>query len=383
MVSPDESMLGWPCMLQRHCPDSPFELAGAFPPASVTANDLAAIGKANMKRDASAPAGTVHTLAVESHALGSNLLDEPTRRRIDVYVPASRSAAGLPLLVDLVGFTAGGPVHTNWKSFTENVPERLDRLIASAAMPPCVVAFPDCFTKLGGNQYINSVAVGAWADFLCVEAVPLVEKTFVCGGAGRRGVFGKSSGGYGALVHALLYGDFWSAAASHSGDMAFELVYLPEFPRLLRALAKAGGSVERWINDVYAAPKIRDADIHDLMMLAMCATYDPDPDMPYGIRLPVHPDTCEIIQERWQNWLKWDPVSLVETHGNSLNRLKALYIDCGNIDQYNLVYGARRLHRALDRLGVPHIYEEFPDNHSSVDYRLDKSLPILSKALSG
>jgi hypothetical protein len=62
--------------------------------------------------------------------------------------------------------------------------------------------------------------------------------------------------------------------------------------------------------------------------------------------------------------------------------LKAVYVDCGNIDQYNLVYGARRYHRALERLGVPHIYEEFPDDHSSVDYRMDRSLPVLAKALS-
>jgi enterochelin esterase-like enzyme len=335
-----------------------------------------------MQRDASAPSGTLHTLSIESRVLGSNLLGEPTRRRIDVYVPPNRNAAGLPLLVDLVGFTAGGPVHTNWKSFTENVPERLDRLIAAGAMEPCVVAFPDCFTKLGGNQYIDSAAMGPWADFLRFEAVPLVETTFACGGAGRRGVFGKSSGGYGALVHALLYGDFWNAAACHSGDMAFELVYLPEFPRLLRTLAKAGGSIARWINDLYAAAKIRDSDIHDLMMLAMCATYDPDPDAPYGIRLPVDTHTCEIIPERWQNWQRWDPLALVESHAENLKRLKTLYIDCGDIDQYNLVYGARRLHRALERLGVPHVYEEFPDNHSSVDYRLDKSLPILSKVLS-
>jgi hypothetical protein len=72
---------------------------------------------------------------------------------------------------------------------------------------------------------------------------------------------------------------------------------------------------------------------------------------------------------------------MAETRGPGLAQLKALYIDCGDVDQYNLVYGARRLHRLLERLGVGHLYEEFPDNHSSVDYRLDKSLPYLAKAL--
>ena len=67
------------------------------------------------------------------------------------------------------------------------------------------------------------------------EAVPVVEKTYGCGGKGKRGLFGKSSGGYGAMVHALMHPDFWSAAASHSGDMAHELCHLPEFPGVLRA----------------------------------------------------------------------------------------------------------------------------------------------------
>ena len=40
------------------------------------------------------------------------------------------------------------------------------------------------------------------------------------------------------------------------------------------------------------------------------------------------------------------------------------------------------MHKRLDALGVPHVYEEFDDNHSSVDYRMDVSLPLLAKALS-
>ena len=280
------------------------------------------------------------------------------------------------------GFTAGGPAHTNWKNFGENVPERLDRLIADKKLPPCVVAFPDCFTRLGGNQYINSSAIGRWADFLLEEAVPFVEEKFGCGGTGRRGCFGKSSGGYGAIAHALLYPDFWAAAACHSGDMAFELCYLPEFPHLLRKLAKKDGDIKKWIDDFHAAPKTGNDDIHDLMTMAMCASYDPDPDAPYGVRLPVTMDTCELIPERWKNFMAWDPVMMAETRAEGLKKLKALYIDCGDVDQYNLVYGARRMHKALERLGVPHTYEEFADNHSSVDYRMDVSLPILVKALS-
>jgi enterochelin esterase-like enzyme len=335
-----------------------------------------------MRRDLSAPAGTIHRRTVDSKILKTETLGDPTERLMDVYIPAGHDGHGLPLLIDIVGFTAGGPAHTNWKNFGENLPERLDRLIASGTMPPCVVAFPDCFTKLGGNQYINSDGTGRWADFLMEEAVPAVEKEFGCGGKGKRGIFGKSSGGYGAMVHALLYPDFWSAAAVHSGDMGFDLMYRHEFPVVLRALAAVGGNPKTWLEKFYAAQKTKDSDIHIIMMLCQAATFDPDTSAYMNIRLPVDPHTCEFIADRWQNWLNWDPLVIAEKRAGDLKKLKMLYIDCGDTDQYNLVYGARRMHALLENRGIAHVYEEFPDNHSSVDYRMDKSLPLLVKALS-
>jgi hypothetical protein len=115
--------------------------------------------------------------------------------------------------------------------------------------------------------------------------------------------------------------------------------------------------------------------------LAMAAGYDPDPTQFLGIRLPVTFDTCDVIEERWANWMRHDPVVAVETQRVNLRRLKALYIDCGEKDQFDLLYGARRFVRRLNELGIVHRYEEFPDSHSGVDYRMDESL--LALALSG
>jgi hypothetical protein len=39
--------------------------------------------------------------------------------------------------------------------------------------------------------------------------------------------------------------------------------------------------------------------------------------------------------------------------------------------------------RRLNELGIAHRYEQFPDNHSGVDSRMDESLPFLAQALSG
>jgi enterochelin esterase-like enzyme len=326
------------------------------------------------------PTGTLQRIFVDSQLFKNNRLDDPSRRAIDVYIPHGTDGSGLPLLVDIVGYTGSGLSHTGWKNFGENLPERLDRLIGSGEMKPAVVAFPDCFTRLGGNQYINSDAMGPWADILIEEFVPAVESEFNCGGVGKRAVFGKSSGGYGAIVHALLYADFWAAAACHSGDMDFELCYARDFPAALRTITKAG-SIKAFLDALENNPKPSGSDIHVLMTLAMAATYDPCPDSYLGIRLPVNLHTCERDQDLWKNWLAWDPLTLVETHHQELNKLKALFIDCGDIDQYDLVYGARRLTKRLNELDIAHRYEEFHDNHSGIDYRLDISLPYLVEAL--
>ena len=327
--------------------------------------------------------GSVNRVTVESQALKSNMLGDPSARVVDVYVPTGHDGQGLPLLVDLVGFTGSGLSHTNWAGFRENLPERLDRLIGEQRMPPVVVAFPDCFTRLGGNQYINSASMGAWEDFLLHEMLPSIEQRLGCGGTGRRGVFGKSSGGYGAITHALRHSDIWAAAACHSGDMGFEICYLPDMPAVLRALAGAENSIERWWQQLEAAKKHSDGSGKVINALAMAASYDPDPTQFLGIRLPVTFDTCEVIEERWANWLRQDPAVAVETQADNLRKLKALYIDCGGNDQFNLLYGARRFVRRLKELGIAHRYEEFPDNHTGVDYRMDESLPFLAQALSG
>jgi hypothetical protein len=107
---------------------------------------------------------------------------------------------------------------------------------------------------------------------------------------------------------------------------------------------------------------------HGDQLLAMAASYDPDPTQFLGIRLPVTIDTCELIEERWANWSRQDPVTAVESQAGNLRRLKALYIDCGEKDQFNLLYGTRRLVRRLNELGIGHRYEEFPDNHTGARF---------------
>lgn len=329
------------------------------------------------------PKGKLVSLTIAGSHLANNRLGDPTDRECPVYLPPGSDGAGLPLLIDLAAYTSSGLAHIAWRNFGENLPQRLDRLIGAGTVPPVVVAMPDCFTALGGNQYLNNPVMGDWEDFLIADLLPAVEQRFGCGGLGRRGLFGKSSGGYGALVNAMRHSDVWSAAACHAGDMGFELVYGGEFPAVLRRLAKFDGDPEAFLDHFMQQQSPTGGDIMALMLLAMAVSYDPDPDAPYGVRLPVDPHSCTLIPERWQAWLELDPLQMVGEHIKSLSALKGLWIDCGLDDQYNLLYGARRLHAQLNALGVNHHYEEFEGTHSGIDFRLDESLPFLCRALDG
>jgi S-formylglutathione hydrolase FrmB len=249
-----------------------------------------------------------------------------------------------------------------------------------------VAAFPDCFTSLGGNQYINSLAMGRWEDFLIDEMIPALESQLrLRPGRAHRAVFGKSSGGYGAIAHGLRRADAWNAIACHSGDMAFDWVYKVELIKTLEILANHDHSVERFLVHLERAPKIRSGELHALMMLAMAATYDPDPAAYKGVRLPLDRETGAIDEDAWARWMVHDPVVMIERPecAESLRRLAGVWIDCGKRDQYLLHYGSRQLVRRLRALDIPHRYEEFDDDHTSVDYRMDGSLPFLYAALTG
>jgi len=332
--------------------------------------------------------GRIETLTIDSKALSGNLLGDPSSRQVALYLPPGydESDAHYPVVVDLAGFTGSGLKRIGWQSFGESVPQRIDRLVAAGAIGPVVAVFPDGFTSLGGNQYIDSVVLGRWEEFLLEEMLPRIESEYrVMRGAEHRAVFGKSSGGYGAMIQGMRHGAAWAAIACHSGDMAFDIIYRRDLHAALDSLALHEGSVAVFMDELRAAPKVRGDQFHVLMTLAMAATYDPDPTAPYGVRLPVDSHTGELDPRRWSRWLEHDPLTLIESPETqaSLRALKGLYIDCGRRDQYFLHYGARMLVKRLQALAIEHRYEEFDDNHSGIDYRLDVSLPFLYRAVSG
>lgn len=358
-------------------------------------------------------AGTVVVLEHVSKVLGDNPLGDPHVRKLAVWLPPQYDAGTthgrgkrFPVLVDMAGFLGSGLGHTGWKNFSENIPERAARLVHDGAMAPAIIVFPDCFTALGGNQYVNSSAIGPYADYLTKEIVPCVDREFrTLAAREHRGCFGKSSGGYGAMIHGMKYPGTWGAIADHSGDAYFEFVYWHDWPNTLSELAKYratkfapgrydvakmqknadrgldDGRVRRFLETVWKKAKLTQSEGHCIMNLCMAASYDPDPRAPNGFRLPFNLETGEMLPQRWKAWQKNDPINLVKQYRANLKSLRGIYIDCGWRDQYHIHYGCRVLSKRLQAAGIRHGYEEFDDTHSDIDYRMDVSLPFLSRAL--
>src|SRR5262249_57418048 len=56
-----------------------------------------------------------------------------------------------------------------------NLAVRMDRLIARGA-PPAILVMPDCFTRYGGSQYLDSSATGSYETHLLEELIPWVDR---------------------------------------------------------------------------------------------------------------------------------------------------------------------------------------------------------------
>lgn len=328
--------------------------------------------------------GQLASLRLRSSLLEGNALGDPVEREHPIYLPPGyeHGEARYPVLYSLAAYTNAGPGQVAWRNHGETLPQRLDRLIETGAMGPVIVVFPDCYTSLGGNQYVNSPAIGAYADFLLQELIPAVDARFrTWPEAAARGVFGKSSGGFGALHLAMAHPGHFAAVASHAGDCGFDRVYLRDFPQCCDVLAKYGDDPAAFVRAFWRRQRPGHADFHTLMTLCLAASYSPQPGLPLNLALPFDPYTCVLDEAQWARWLAFDPVHRVEAHVADLQALAGLWIDAGSRDQYFIHYGTRQLHARLQDCGITHQFEEFDGSHSGIDWRYDHSLPWLGSRL--
>ncbi|ARM76028.1 alpha/beta hydrolase-fold protein [Acidianus manzaensis] len=307
----------------------------------------------------------------ESSELKDNPLNDPFIRKIGIIEP--EDPIGKPIIFYLSGYLSSSLSMLNYDPLSQDLFSRISRLMAESKIKGSIVVLPDMFTKVGGNQYINSKAVGNYENFLFNELIPFFKDKYK---SQALGLIGKSSGGYGSIVLAMKHKV--DSIAVHSADSYFEYVYLPEFPRVINNLRKYS-SPEDWLNEYWKKDnKKRKEDLNTLNIIGMSAFYSPSDDG--KILLPFDLDTGEIIDSIWKKWLEKDPVRMIEKYHENLSRTK-IFMDVGIKDEFNIQYGMRILHSKMKKLGIEHNYEEYNDGHLNTSYRLDISLSFVEKSL--
>lgn len=330
-------------------------------------------------------AGDLRIEFIESAALKNNPLGDPLERPVIAYLPPGydpQASRRYPVLYCLHGYTGDAAALVSARPWETNVVQWIDRLVASGRMPDAILVIVDGFTRLGGSQYVNSIHNGDYATYVIRDVVGHVDATYrTIAAEGGRAVFGKSSGGFGALYLCMQYPGVFAALASHSGDSYFEYAHPRAFPDVQRTLEKHGWDIGGFVSYFEGQHKRQPAEYSTIEMLGYAAAYSPRSAKAFDLELPFERQTGELDPKVFGRWLEFDPARMCMQKKAELARLRLRYLDCGRKDEYGLDIGARVMARRFRELGLEVRHEEFDDDHRNVGYRYEISLPALAGVL--
>jgi enterochelin esterase family protein len=330
------------------------------------------------RREPHAFHGAVELRTLASELLRGNRAGDPHVREVPVYLPPQALAdpgMRLPSVWILAGFGGRGQKYLETHPWHTGLVALYDRAVAAGELEPAILVLPDCFTRYGGSQYVDSAWLGPYERHLVEELVPYVDEHYPTR-RGRRAVIGKSSGGFGALRLGMRHAELFGAVASISGDCCFEYSLRPDLLVCLRGLVPYGGDPARFLAEFFRAPDLTGDNHAVINVLAMAAAYSPAPASALGFELPFDLATGELVPAVWERWLAFDPLHAVEHHVAALKSLDLLHLECGLRDEFHLQWGLRRLVRKLAEHGVPFSHEEHDGGHFGLDARY---LPLLGR----
>lgn len=328
--------------------------------------------------------GTLDEHEITSAALADNPLGDPASRPLWVLTPPHVAPdEPTPTIYQIQGFTGRIAAWRYRAGLRESALERFDAALADPSHPPVRLVFVDCFTSLGGSQYVDSPAVGNYHTYLCEDVVAFVDDVYpALAGPAHRGIAGKSSGGYGAMITPMLRPDVFGGFASHAGDALFEACFAGEFRLVARVLRDHyDGSYDAFWQDWKARPpgsRPHDDIVHMTWVMAACWSADRDG----TVHLPFDQTTGRIRDDVWQRWLDWDPVRMVGRHVEALRSQRAIWVDAGTRDDYWLDLGAMAVRDAMAQIDVePTHFELFDDTHGGIEYRYPLAVRHLAERL--
>lgn len=309
-------------------------------------------------------------LEIDSKAIANFPMGDASKRRMPLFVPDNydpQRSEPYPVVAVLAGYGSHPEKFAfNSSVFDRPLASKLAQAMATKAMPEAIVVFPDCTSKLGGSQFINSPAFGHYMDFLCDEIIPAIDAQYHTHKDRQfRAVTGHSSGGYGAMVTSMLRPDVFAHMASSAGDCFFEALFMPLITPTLIAINQAKGMdkfINLFLNDTIPGNR---GNYEAMMMLAMAPCFAPNIETPLLLGdLFFSLQDGSIREAVWQRYLAWDPVHMTPKYLDAWAQMKTIRLDCGRNDPYGMQWGQKQIASMLEKNSIKAELNEYSGGHS-------------------
>lgn len=282
-------------------------------------------------------------LEIESPALAGNLLNEPARQTLYVYLPPSynKGDKSYPVLYFLHGYNGYPEVLLSFQ-------EELKGVMSNGNGEFIVVAL-NGRNKLGGGFYVNSPVSGNWEDYVVKEVVEVIDKRFrTIAEAESRGIAGFSMGGFGAYNLGLKYPQVYQVLYSLCPGAFAEDGLFKAMPQWNQIFRQAYGTA--------FAPNLEKAS--------------PYADIP---QLNQSEEDRDIIA-KWENGYG-NVKEKVEKYSKKSKKLKAIKLEYGTQDYYKWIpEGTIYLSNSLYEKGIEHEIVSFEGGHTLSNRLVRESL---------
>lgn len=294
------------------------------------------------------------------HLKGNPLGDSPLRNN-PLLIPKGSQNRKVGLVFVLAGFAGNGTKYLADKGFEQTFLQQLDTLIGKGQAPLANYVFIDAWTFWGGSQFINSKAIGQYGDFITQELYPALIKSLVVD-TNKVAIMGQSSGGYGALQLASTHAELFPYCGALAPDCFFEASLLPDFYKAAPFLLKNKNYVtlKKMHEDRLILKQRHGFSI--INAIAMTACYSPFKNS-QELAWPIDLETGELRPAIWKYWQTHDPIHFMKKRRAQLKKLKGLFLDVGNRDDFHLQFGLRQIHQSLKQQKIHHHYSEFDGGH--------------------
>ncbi len=331
---------------------------------------LAAGGVAvSAQTSSSSASGTVERVKVHGQGLEGNLEGDSPDRDVSVYLPPSYKThpeRRYPVVYFLHGFTDSDAQWYGFRKHWINLPEVINKALASGASREMIVVTPNAYTRFAGSMYSNSATTGDWEDFVAKELVSYIDQHYrTLPQAASRGLAGHSMGGYGSIRIGMKHPEVFSSVYLLS-----PCCMAPNWT------SRSDSQFESRLLAVRTQEQFEKADFFTKATFASAAAWSPDPkNPPFYLDLPVG-DKKDTVQTKWTANA---PLAMLDQYINRIRKLHAFAFDAGDRDT-QIAGTVKQLDQDLNRYGIAHGFEIYPGTHvSRIAERIEtRMLPFFS-----